>query len=75
MCMHILFCVCIWLFGWGGSFSHPTQQRKKAMEVYALRFVRTASYATVSYGSLLYDDLMTKLKWTKFKIVSRGTGY
>ena len=32
--------------GWVGSFSHPTQQRKKAMEVYALRFVRTSSYAT-----------------------------
>ena len=49
MCMHSLFCVCIWRVemrvGEGGF--NPTPQRKiKAKGVYALRFVLTSSYPT-----------------------------
>ena len=46
-------CVCIFCFvcvmgdwGWGWGIP-PIPQRKKAREVYALRFVCTSSYATV----------------------------
>ena len=44
------FVLCVYLgvevgmaVGWN---FHPTQQRRRAREVYALRFVRTSSYAT-----------------------------
>ena len=48
MCIHILFYVCAWGLGVGMGNFHPTPQRKKAREVYALRFMRTSSYATDS---------------------------
>ena len=46
MFKHILFCVCVGRLGVGVGNFHPPHKEKWAREVYALRFVRTSSYAS-----------------------------
>ena len=72
MCMHILFCVCIGGLGLGLGDFHPTPQRKKAREVYALCFVRTSSYAT---DLTIYFNVMLNFIGTNVMRKLLTTGY
>ena len=64
MYAHFVLCV-YWGLGVGVENLHPTPQRKKGQEVYALRFVRTSSYATASgiafLKSILHLDFIARL--------------
>ena len=60
------FVLCVYLgVGWGGVevFPTPPNKEKKAMEVYALRFVRTASYATGKQYSSMRTKENDRILW------------